>query len=418
MKAAIVLLSLCCCATALGQSYPLDVRSFGVRLPDIEQNEIGKRIKSGDVIWYKLPQMWQHYVPAGRIEKKHSAFDRVTWELVGARWGVYSVAFRSELNANKDFPWEGTVGLNAVMKDDRLASMYETVNFLMLPRDSRGNLVPICIAYNTPIHWIFPVGTIVGELVMVRHKGQWWVQEIRARKKAEFSINWDPIIMRPVADRHELTELIMKGRDYEPATKWFHFRNPEQTEVMKIEGLVERLPELREDTVETLLSREFREVTFDPWSDVSHAPASDQEFSIVPKDYTFGLIQPDAVNCATCHRQTQISVRELIPKEPLILKNYDNAGNIRGSDGIFTWHPFAASMASTVESNSLTVRFREHDINNGIVKIWDARKDKELDESVYRLTEYVERSLPKYQLPYHKFLHGAKLEGPKNVAAN
>jgi len=89
--------------------------------------------------------------------------------------------------------------------------------------------------------------------------------------------------------------------------------------------------------VRALLKREFKNTTNVKWSADCSIPTADDTFSIVPKNYSLGLLPGvDSDSCSNCHRQTSISVNRLVPEEPMIRDNPARVGNIRGSDGIFT----------------------------------------------------------------------------------
>lgn len=379
MRSFLVFLCICVPFVAKAQmpfGYPHADNS--VRPLVLDDVELSARIRNpAQTIFYKLPPVWQ----------------RFNGTLSDYEWGVYPVSVDPESHANLDFPWEGTVGLNSLVKAGELHT--DTINFVSLPLQGDGRPYPIVVLHKIPVVWIFPVGTIVGEIIYTRHKQQWWPQELRARVKGELSVVWDPLIYRPLASRSDL-ETILGQRIQNPAKKWFHFRNPEEDLVFEMEGLVERLPIMDPTTVERILSLPFKEVTYERWSDISHAPASDQAFNIFPKDYSFGLIDPDPTNCASCHRQTQVSVAQLIPREPTLARQGKKIGNIRGSDGIFSWHPFATIKGLVKGGSGLKVR--KFDVENGFVHV-HKRGQPVPDPSIYKLTEYVENEMQYLALP-------------------
>lgn len=355
-----------------------------VRIADKELFE--RLMDTNRTVFYKLPQMWQ------RFNGHKDAFE----------WGVYSVDIDREMHANFDFPWEGTVGLNTLIRQGDTS--VDTINFISLPV-SNGKPLPIVVLNKVPYVWIFPAGTMAGEIIYTRHEGKWWPQELRARIKDSLSVIWEPLILRPVANRQEFAAIALGAADYTPAKKWFHFRNPEENLVFEMEGFVERLPEVSPEVTKKMLRMYFKDVTYERWSDVSIAPSSDQAFGLFPKDYSFGLIEPEPTNCAGCHRQTQVSVASLIPREPLVTRSGSRIGNIRGSDGIFTWHPFGEGTDIKKQGGKLLLR--KHDIDKGFVVVYTSGQSEPLDPNVYKLTEYVEREMQTLALPYEETLrHG------------
>lgn len=366
---------------ATAAQYPLDLASIGLTLPEVADDKMRRALTDTHTVFYKLEQAWQMNVPR-RPDL----------------WGVFRPTYLRDTNANLDFPWETTVGLNAVHRaGDR---SFDTVNFLHLPVDDRGRVVPVGILYDDrPVRWIFPSGTTVGEILYVTHNGGKYVQEIRTRTKGDDSRAWFPGLFRPVKDFDHFKRLT--GLEYTPARRYLFFRNPEEDEVARLDGFVERLPPLPEETVKRLLRLPFqRLVGTTPWS-----PAADQAFHILPKDYSFALLSVDTAGCATCHRQTQISVSRLIPREPQIRRFPTRVGNIRGSDTVFTWHPFHDSVVrgDVTDPPADQLYLRKHDRDNGLVQVpvggvWPRPHP-------YRLTRIVQESLAGVELPAERFLH-------------
>lgn len=408
MRYLVFAMFLLCCSVSSAQTkeptpadpesfYPVSLEDLALKLPETNDLELKRILTSSKTIFYKLPPVWQHFIPSSKIEWSNLTLGTKSYFNTDPVWGLYHSSFNGDFNANPLFPWETTIGLNSTHKEG--STKYRTLNFLSLPEDSYGDVVPVLFLNEFPIKWIFPAGTTVGEIIYVIHD-QKYVQEIRTRKKNKDSSEWEPKVYRPVTSRAEFVTLT--GRDYTTAYKHFFFRNPQEDEVFKMEGLVERLPPLPETKVKTLLARPFKEVGTDFWS-----PASDQDFHILPKNYCFSLLSSvDSVTCANCHRQTQISVRNLTPKEPLVINNFEKVGNIRGCDAVFTWYPFAAkSVRKNSDEPEQKIALRPYDIKNKIIKVFDKDKDKDYSTSEYKLTLFVQESLKLYELPPAKFLH-------------
>ncbi len=384
--------------------YPLNLEKEGIQLPWVYDTKLREILRSKRTIFYKLPEVYQFYIPPSQIKHVNLTLGTETYTTQRAVYGVYYTEFLSLFNANADFPWEGTVGLNAAKRDDLLGTQYGAVNFIHLPENK-----PILILNERPIKWIFPAGTMAAEILWTKDsKGKKWVYEIRTRTKDKECEYWTPGIYRPLGTDDELCRELGIA-DYIPAKKHLFFRNPEEDEVFKMDGMVERLPDLSEDETKRILQKGFKDVTHNEWS-----PASDQKFSILPKDYSLGLITVDEVSCASCHRQTQISVRNLIPKEPLIIKNPGTVGNIRGCDGIFTWHPFSKKSVrkSSSEPTPPAISLRKYDTENGFVKLYKS-EETGFDLEDYKITEYVQSALEDYELPENRlFLHSKKSSVP------
>lgn len=382
--------------------YPLDLQRVGLTLPKTTSPELQRIYNSKSTIFYKLPQVWQHYIPPSTVEVNNITLGTKSLHTTKPVHAVYFSSWQPAWHANHNFPWETTAGLNSIHK--QTDNPYRTINFINLPEED-GKPVPILILNEYPIKWIYPPGTTVGEVLYVIHEGKRYVQEIRTRTKGEDSYYWEPNLYRPIESREEF-EKVTGIRDYIPAKKYFHFRNPQETEVFMMEGLVERLPEIPEEQVKKILSMPFKALETDKevWS-----PASDQEFSILPKDYCISLLKSvDAATCANCHRQTQISVRNLTPKDPDVLKYPNKAGNIRGSDAVFTWHPFSNKSVRTNDKDNKEPTVRDYDLDNGFIMLAD--EDNNFGGSRYKLTRFVQESLKPYELPNNRFLHPIREE--------
>lgn len=379
------------------ETYPLDLKSENIVLPDTEDPELIRVLKDKNTVFYKLPQVWQHFVPASQIEEKNLTLGTVSYKNTDLIWGIYSVNVNPDSHANFNFPWETTAGLNSVKKEAKYSNVFKTINFINLPTNSEGDVIPIWIMPEYPVKWIYPIGTTVGEIIYVVHNDINYVQEIRTRKKDATSEYWTPFLYRPIKNKQEYIELTGQA-DYKPAMQYMFFRNPQEDEVFKMDGLVERLPPLSEKKVQILLSQKFKNVTDEDWS-----PSSDQDFHILPKNYCFSLIGGvDSINCANCHQQTQISVRNLVPKDPSVINDPKGTGNIRGSDAVFTWHPFSQSCIRTSTSEEQSrVSFRKYDTDNKMIYF----SKENPNDKIYKLTLFVQKALKKYELPKKAALH-------------
>lgn len=391
-------------------SYPLNFEKEGLRLPRIADNRMRSILSSKNTIFYRLPAVYQQFNPATVIEQLYKGYDKKITTAVKMQWGLFFATFLPDFNGNEAFPWETTLGYNMAMKEKLVEKRYGAIDFVYLPpvEGSLSEILPIAVLHETPIKWIYPPGTIAGEVLWIKDDaGEKHVFEIRAREKHATNLVWEPMIYRPIRDRAELLREINYPADWVPPKRYIFLRNVHEDEVFKMEGFVERIPDLDSATVKRLLEKPFQEVTYTFWGDsyTSTTPASDIEFNIFPKDYNLGLIVPDEQTCAGCHRQTSISLRELIPKEPLIYNNPSKVANIRGSDGIFTYYPFSADSISDGKAANGNVKLRQLDWELGrLVVVKPGEKFKHQDR--YKLTEYVQRALPKHDFPVDaRFLH-------------
>lgn len=366
-------------------NYPLDLAKEAIKLPTTSDLNLSKMLNDPRTVFYKLPQAYQFYQPSGKIEHRNLTSGTTYHTTTKEIFGLFYSSYLPEYNANTFFPWETTVGLNHALATGN--SPYSSINFINLPSDK-----PIVILNETPVKWIYPIGATVAEILIVKHPttNEKLIFEIRTRTKIEESdeVTWEPKVYRPIANRKEFLEFYRLPDLM--AKKYLFLRNPQEDRVFQAEGFIERIPDLTEQQVREGLKLSFKDVSSENWF-----PCSDQQFSIFPKDYTLGLVgSVDSVTCAACHRQTQITVARLIPREPIIYNNPQKVGNIRGSDGIFTWYPFDVSSIASEPTNAPALKTRRYDANNNIAVMYNPTIHKE-----YRLTNYVQRSLASYELP-------------------
>lgn len=380
--------------------YPLDLQKIGLRLPKTKDANLGYWFGDERTVFYKLPSVYQQYIPAATVTSVNEVTGQASYSQTQRKWGIFAASFQGEFNANPLFPWDTTAGLNESRKKN--ADLYKTVNFLNLPEDTS-----IVVLNEFPMKWIFPPGTTVGEIIYTNYQGKSYVLEVRTRTKSKDSRDWEPHMFRPIGSRAEFIKEAHEAGyeigEYQEAERWMHLRNPQKDEVAKLEGFVKRLPALQPEAVKALLAKEFKDVTDNHWS-----PSADQDFHIMPRDYCFGLLQSiDTITCAECHRQTQTSVSNLIPAEPLIHDNPSKVGNIRGSDGVFTWYPFQQSAIRADDTTpQANVQLRKWDVDNRFVIMFDEKQYQYA--TGYKLTEYVQKALKPYELPPVQFLHKAE----------
>jgi hypothetical protein len=97
----------------------------------------------------------------------------------------------------------------------------------------------------------------------------------------------------------------------------------------------------------------------------THAPTTSASFHIVPANYDAGFIEVERASCARCHSTVGMHVR-----------NFDYSrdwyGRIRGSDGIFSFHPFSPGSISG-NGFGAGVSLRSELIGAGILAHYDSR---------------------------------------------
>lgn len=316
-------------------------------------------------------------------------------------------------NGNREFPWLFPGGT------DNAKGVY-AFRFVSLPKQASGKPWPIVVLDREVIlsdgaergdrsvvgttQWLFPVGTVIGEVFTMRApSGRDFAYEVRARKR--FIDDWQAEVFRPYPTADDLAaalerlggqgEAIAKLRaPLSGATATLVDRQPLKR-VFHETAARDDMPSLPAATVEQLLTGvEFKPCSFTPWKTGNvdcHAPCApkDGSFSIVPTGYQGCMIPVSHESCARCHETALRSVDVFAPN--LAVTGSPGArewyGRIRGSDGIFSFHPFAPQ---AVEMQGYALR--QSLVDAGIVA--------QFDRSKHPADRY--KSIPRYSPPLVK----------------
>ena len=201
---------------------------------------------------------------------------------------------------------------------------------------------------------------------------------------------WDVNVFRPFPNSAALSRRIKELRpDWQDQTELARFvehldepldmkartladKQPAKRTFSQTMG-VDSLPELKDQKlVSQLLSgTEFHSTLGEVWRQSpsgvkTYAPTTETGFSIVPAKYDAGFVQVDRTSCMRCHDSVAKSVREFNPGR-------DWYGHIRGSDGIFSFHPFAPE---SVSDNGIgrSVKMRGELEKTGVIAKYDPDK--------------------------------------------
>ncbi len=288
-------------------------------------------------------------------------------------------------NGNREFPWSTPAGTH---RSTRVSSF----KFLWLPETEDGRVAPV-VWYRTRLPgdnsagyaWLFPVGTLVGEvLYMTGPDGRGYTFEVRVRNREEGE--WGVDVFRPFPESADLANAIKERRpewadNAELVSLVEHLESktamPKQTlrdsqpgrAVFRQQMGVDSLPPMDDAlAAELLTSTEFESVLADYWRTdeaglVTFAPTTDDEFHIVPRNYDGGFIQPERESCLRCHETVAANVRDFDFSR-------DWYGRVRGSDGIFSFHPFSPSSISSNGYGS-SVSMRDSMERAGVLERYD-----------------------------------------------
>lgn len=231
------------------------------------------------------------------------------------------------------------------------------LNFWRLPQVG-GAAVPVKYwREGTRWRWTFPVGTVFGEVMMMRapDDGTWHTFEIRTRKR--YGGGWAVAAFRP----------FLKASDFTAAVHAASLQRPQSTDlaefvaqlesttalerhtltaapiyaksVAPIVGALDYIPETRDYALikQLLHTTVFKSAEGSVWKEggglETYAASTKAPFSIVPQNYEAGVIPVNEVACSSCHNQTGRLVGDLDDSAILY-------GEIWGEDQIFTWHLF------------------------------------------------------------------------------
>ncbi len=310
--------------------------------------------------------------------------------LQGVHWTMYNIsADASEPygNANREFPWGSPAGTHRTKN-------VTSFRFFYLPSDENGKLLPI-VWYRKRYRgdstrgyaWTFPVGTVFGEVLRLKSPtGRHYTFELRVRIRENG--NWSVDVFRPFPTAQDLLERVVQLRpawQKDPLLARFvrHLKSPIEMPRMRLRNEhptqlfnqsmgVDRLPEVGDDAlVETLLTTSpFQSAAGTVWRISQNdlwtcAPTTEAEFHIVPARYDAGFIAVDRISCARCHQSVGQHARQFeFPR--------DWYGRVRGSDGIFSFHPFEPSSISRNGMGN-PVQMRSELVQPGWLEQYDPR---------------------------------------------
>ena len=263
----------------------------------------------------------------------------------GALQGVHSVHYNISAvqpqepygNANREFPWGTPAGLHG-------SSNFKAVRFFTLPKGRKVSLWRQRLARDTGMTyvWEFPEGTTFGEMLMLSDpSGYDHTFEVRVRTK-ERKGRWRINVFRPFRNASEYANAVnrMTVLDAKPGTsKRLNIQNAHNLLVFDSTATLESLPAMPELAVTTMLKRPFVSVLGSEWKEEAHAPTTDADFHIVPKGYKGAFVEVSSKSCMNCHSTTLMHARDFDADR-------DWYGRVRGSDNIFTFHPFDRSSIS------------------------------------------------------------------------
>ena len=350
---------------------------FRALVPKFEDEQMTKLLKDPNTLFYterEIPKAYQQW--DGALPGVHSAHYNISADN-NEPYG----------NGNLEFPWGTTAGTH-------LARNVESVKFLSLPRDENGQPYPVVWWSHhyagddrNGYAWVFPMETVVGEILMMKSpQGERIPFEVRIRKRTRY--DWEVDVFRPFPTDQDLVSAIQSKRsdwDQDVSLKKLvqHLQAPNRLEKERLSDGhprltfnqamgVDQLPAIQDDALVTALLREtpFKSAHGVHWAESGEryavAPTTRDSYHIVPARYTGGFIDVDETSCLRCHDTVGKHVR-----------NFDYTrdwyGRIRGSDGIFSFHPFSPGSVSH-NGQGVPVSMRGELVKAGIVAKFEPKK--------------------------------------------
>lgn len=265
-------------------------------------------------------------------------------------------------NANIEFPWGSPAGTHR-------ARNVSSFRFLWLPTDDSGKVLPV-VWYRSRhrgdsasgYEWIFPVGSVLGEVLSLRGpNGKQYTFELRVRIR-EYG-EWAVDVFRPFPTADHLADSVKKTRtdwQTQPALAKLvgHLETPVAMKKHKLSNNhprrvfvqsmgIDTLPPMDDDQLvaELLTTTTFTSAMDTAWrhsdggSSYTCAPTTTAAFHIVPSNYSGGFVDVDPESCMRCHDSVGEQAQHFE-------SGRDWYGRVRGSDGIFSFHPFSVGSIS------------------------------------------------------------------------
>ena len=265
------------------------------------------------------------------------------------------------------------------------------VDFWNIPRDSSGALLPVVTWQRDPneithrVEWMFPAGTVLGEIIFITGAGDPLPFEIRTRRR--LVDRWTVDVFRPFPTAAELIDAVDERQDRSVAALIAHLRDPATLVPARLEadhfdgafapidGAEDRLPALDDaGLVESLLlETPYRSARGAIWREAgelrAYAPTTSAALHIVPAGNDAGFLSVDDESCARCHENAGRPFRDYYP-------NITAYGELWGEDGVFSWHPFEAGQfvdddGAVVNFNNDNRRMRQDMIDAGVLAPYD-----------------------------------------------
>ena len=359
-------------------------------LPRVANADLQKVLDDPRLILYterEIPRAYQFFT--GGMQGFHSAY-----------YNISANGSEPFGNGNREFPWGHPAGMQRTKG-------VEVFRFLWLPRDDARQAAP---------------GGLVSQAAQRRRQRRLCVDIPRRRYRRRSAFHDRPRRLRLLvrnARAHCASMAIgmsmsigrlpqpanwpAASKSYDPTgnriqnspTRSTIWRRPFEMKVLTLADKqpakrtfsstmgVDSLPPFGDDHLvgELLTSATFKSVAGKAWRESpsgrqTYAPTTEAAFNVVPAKYDAGFVAVDHTSCMRCHDSVSKPVSDFNPGR-------DWYGHIRGSDGIFSFQPFALESISD-NGYGRDVKMRPELEKAGVIAKYDPKRHP---ESIYQSTE-------------------------------
>jgi len=326
-----------------------EAKKYQALLPSLDNAAIDEAMHSPQTMWYDAKSIVPGYQDSmgDPVGFRPNTIENILIDL--AVPGGWRRLFQDRGRFNFPFATGGA----------DLSKNFVKVNFWAPPRQG-GQVIPV-VYWKLNFgrwRWLFPAGTRLGEVMMIRYpSGDLRVFEVRVRTR-ELD-KWHNDVFRPYLSAAELADavkMLRPGWAESPALKQAVNQLNNSGSLIprslstdyfkgtfaKVDGHIDEVPDFgEEDLAKDLLQYgSFRTVGSLPWkangAKVAYAAGTRSNASIVPAQYDGGLLPVTNDSCLRCHKDAGRQIENFHSD----LVAY---GELWGEDETFSWHPFENS---------------------------------------------------------------------------
>lgn len=276
-------------------------------------------------------------------------------------------------NPNREFPWK-TGGLDA-------SGNGNAIKFAIFPKGGRITVWSQTLAgEGAPVTvWSYPADTVFGEILLGKDAdGASWPFEVRRRVKGQEYGEWTNTVYRPFADRADLVATVKRldpaWQDNAKLAAWVNREaidtdrlqdgNHPTARAFEQAALVDDLPDMSAELVRRILSQPFVEVKTSyvegDQGSRGYGPTTGAGFGVTARDFQGPFLRTDSQGCMGCHDT-------VLDHANKFAFGRDWYGRVRGSDKIFSFHPFAPESISH-NGFSFRPRLRQRFLDAGLLR--------------------------------------------------